>query len=208
MGITIHYRGRLNSPNMIDPLSEEVEDIARSLAWGLHRWEEDLSKPNTARVLRRKDHIEISGHVPLRGLTLFPHRHCEPVSLTFDRRGYLLDAFGMTLVSSGERKPGNIWLSTKTQFSPLEIHITIVQLFHYLKKKYIGNLEVSDDGGYWESGNIQDLERRVDSINRSLDLLESALRAHPLTPAEKETPKKIAEIIEKIIKDKFGGHNG
>jgi hypothetical protein len=208
MGITIHYRGRINSFDLIESLSDEVKDIAQSLGWGMHLWDEDLSKPNTARVIRHENYIEMCGHVPLRGLTLFPHPDCEQLSLTFDRKGHLMDAFGMTLVASGGRRPGEGWLSMKTQFSPLEIHITVVQLLHYLKKRYVGNLEVSDEGGYWESGNAQELKRRTDSISRSLDILEGALRAKPLTPAERETPEKIAEIIEKIIKDKFGGQSG
>lgn len=152
MGITIHYRGRINSFDLIEPLSDEVEDIARSLGWGIHLWHEDLSKPNTARVMRRKDYIEICGHVPLRGLTLFPRPDCEQISLTFDPTGNLTTALGMTLIASGERKSGESWLSVKTQFSPLEIHITIVKLMHYLKKRYVGDLEVHDDGATGKAG--------------------------------------------------------
>jgi len=33
MGITIHYKGKLNTPNLIEPFCEEVQDIARSMEW-------------------------------------------------------------------------------------------------------------------------------------------------------------------------------
>lgn len=31
MGITIHYKGKLNSTDDIDPFCEEMEDIAKSM---------------------------------------------------------------------------------------------------------------------------------------------------------------------------------
>jgi len=205
MGIMIYYRGRINSLDLIGSLSGEVEDIARSLGWATHLWNEDMSKPNTAQARLGKGRIEISGHLPLCGLTLFPHRDCEQLSLTFDCRGNLIDVFGMTLVGSGERKPGELWLSTKTQFSPLETHITIVKLLLYLKKQYIGNLEVHDDGGYWETGDVQELIRRTTLISRSMDILEAALSAQDFEPPRRPSPEEIAEIIERILKEKFGG---
>jgi len=208
MGITIYYRGRINSLDLIGPLSYEMEDIARSLGWGAHLWNEDLSKPNTARIQRRKDNIRIIGHVPLNGITLFPHRDCEQLSLTFDRVGNLTDHFGMTLIAAGEKKSGESWLSTKTQFSPLETHMTIVKIMQYLKKHYVGNLEVHDDGGYWETGDVQELRRRTDLISHSMDILGRALSAQHLKSPATRTPEEIATIIERIFRDKFGGQDG
>jgi len=31
MGLSIHYRGRLKSPDLIGPLSEELEDIGKEI---------------------------------------------------------------------------------------------------------------------------------------------------------------------------------
>ena len=33
MGVTIHYRGKLKSPSLIEPLMEEVADICQSKNW-------------------------------------------------------------------------------------------------------------------------------------------------------------------------------
>ena len=45
------------------------------------------------------------------------------------------------------------WVSVKTQFDSPDTHIWIIGLLKYLKKRYIANLEVRDEGEYWETGN-------------------------------------------------------
>jgi hypothetical protein len=205
MGVTIHYRGTIDDKTMVGKLADEMEDFAHSLDWETERWNEDWSKPNTARISPGKRVVRTVGHAPLHGITLYPHEHCEPLWLTFDPTGSLVNIVGMAMLAQKEGKTDESWTSTKTQFAPIETHIAIVKLLQYVKRRYVANLEVYDDGGYWGSGDVHELQRRIDSINRGLDILESALSAnHSLLSAAKY-PEELAEAIERIIRDKFGG---
>ena len=91
-------------------------------------------------------------------------------------------------------------MSTKTQFAPLETHITIVKLFEFLKKSYIKNMEVYDEGGYWETGDIDELKRRRNSTFRAMDTLEQGLSELPAERTKNKTPEEIADMIEHILR--------
>lgn len=203
MGITIQYRGRINKRENVEKLADELEDFSRQLGWKSKRWDNDWTKPNTTATSYKDGTIHIKGHVPLKGLSLFPHLHCEPFSLTFTPEGWLVDVVGMSLIGSEKTTAETFWMGTKTQFAPLETHITVVKLLEYLKKRYIHNLEVHDDGGYWETGDIDELKCRRDSINRGIDMLEDALSEIPSKNMKDKSPEEIAEMIERIFKS-FG----
>lgn len=204
MGISIHYRGRINDVAMVTSLTDELEDFAQSLGWRTQHWREDWTKPGTERISQREGHIRITGHVPLQGVTLFPHKDCEPLSLTFDPKGYLVEPASMATVAKGKMKPERAWVSIKTQFAPLETHISIIKLLQHLKKRYIASLEVHDEGGYWESGDVRELRRRLDSISRSLEILEAALSTLELDRTKTNSPEELAQMIERILKGKLG----
>ena len=74
------------------------------------------------------------------------------------------------MVSEGEevlvvsmRKPGQekneepFWVSVKTQYAPPSTHITLIKLLFYLKKNYLSNLNVVDEGAFWETGDVNQL---------------------------------------------------
>ena len=50
--------------------------------------------------------------------------------------------------------------STCTQSMPIEIHIALIELLREIEP-YFEHLEVEDEGGYWESGDREALEKRV-----------------------------------------------
>jgi hypothetical protein len=132
MGICIQYRGQLNDINVVDELTDELEDFAGELGWGTYRWDGDWSKPNTAILSHDYGTANITGHAPLRGIDLTPHKNSESVSLTFDPDGHLIDIMGMVFMAEGDQSPENSWVSVKTQFAPIDVHIAIIKLFQYL----------------------------------------------------------------------------
>jgi hypothetical protein len=205
MGISIHYRGRIDKVVLITKLTDELEDFAKSLGWRTRRWKEDFSIRNTARISRERGRIRIVGHAPLQGISLLPHKDCEPLWLTFDPNGYLVDVVTMAMVAQGAMKPEMSWRSTKTQFAPIEVHIGIVKLLQYVRKRYIANLEVDDDGGYWESGNAFELKRRFDSINRALDILQTALSANQSELSGAKSLEELAQMMERLFKKALRG---
>jgi hypothetical protein len=88
MGMTIHYRGQLKSPDSICPLSDELEDIAKSLGWKTQRLDGDLGRENTARLVHTKKGATITGYLPLRGICLSPGKGCEGIDR---KRGTVLN---------------------------------------------------------------------------------------------------------------------
>jgi hypothetical protein len=205
MGISIYYRGRINKMETIATLADELEDFAQSLGWRTQHWKEDFSTPNTARISHERGEIRVVGHAPLQGISLFPHKECEPLWLTFDPNGYLVDVVAMATAAKGEKKPDKSWRSTKTQFAPIEVHIGIVKLLQYVKRRYIANLDVLDDGGYWESGNVIELKRRFNSINHALDILQTALSANHFELSRAKSLEDLVQMMERIFKKELGG---
>ncbi len=204
MGVTIHYRGKIDDTADVSNLADDLEDFANELGWESQRMDEDWSKPNTAAISVEGDTARVTGHAPLKGIMLSPHKHCEPFALTFNSDGYLIGFVGMTLLAEGKTTPEKSVMSTKTQFAPVEVHITIVKLLQYIKKRYISNLEVFDDGDYWETGDINELKRRRGTIERAMDTLEDALSKILRKKVENKSSEDIADLIEKLIRKKFG----
>lgn len=77
MGITIHFKGKLKSSTLIDTFITEVGLYADKAGW-----KKEVSRPDDT----------FNWHEELKGITLFPHAKCEPVSFHFDAEGTFLNA--------------------------------------------------------------------------------------------------------------------
>lgn len=203
MGVTIHYKGTINNLKNIDDLCDEVIDIAKTMGWPWMRLDEDLSKPCTATTQFDGKTIKITGHLPLKGVSFHPHKACEHVDLYFDAQGRLNDPLGMILQHEGKIEERHRYLSVKTQFAPIETHITIVKLLRHLKKRYIPDLEVRDEGGYWETNDAKELQRRIDSINEAMDILQKGLATLKVSNRSALSAEEIADRIEEMLKKQF-----
>lgn len=161
MGVTIHYQGKINDKKTIYKLIEEVEDIAQTESWPYQVLDEDWAVPPTAKLESTSGlaGIQIIGHTGLKGIRFQPHPECEYIWLFFNHAGLLTTPFRIALDAEEnypERKP---WLSTKTGFSSMATHIKVINLFQYLKEKYISDLDLQDESGFWESKNRNHLEK-------------------------------------------------
>jgi hypothetical protein len=98
---------------------------------------------------------------------------CETLVLTFDQHGTL--CFYIP-----EPAPGHYWqekfLSTKTQFAPLDIHISICELLHLIQDRYFHSLRVTDEGEYFETGDPLRLAQNIATLAAAMDNLEAALK--------------------------------
>lgn len=204
MGITIHYRGRIDRIEDVERLSREIEEFAEILEWGVKRWQENWNLPNTASLKKKSDSLQLNGHVPIRGISLFPAPNCEPLCLTFTKEGYLASSMSMVLLADDEIEMDRMWQSTKTQFASVETHISIIKLLKFVKKKYISNLEVHDEGRYWETEDALELQNMFDTIGEAIDSLSDSLNLIPQKELENKTAEEIANFIEDIIRKKFG----
>ena len=197
MGVSIHYRGRLDDIKKFSQLRGEMIDIAAVMGWPYDSLDEDWSVPPDAKL----DGGGITGHLSLKGIGMKPHPDSESLSLYFDSRGNLNSPAGVVLMLEGKLKPEKNWISIKTQFAPLEIHVRVTGLLKYLKKKYISNLEVVDEGEYWETGNIETLKERISSINRVMDRLEAEFSSGSIGDLRGLSADEISLRIERFFRN-------
>ena len=176
MGVTIHYQGKINELSLIDKVTEELNDISEELDWG--------------KLLINDDKLNI------KGILILPPPECEPLSFLFDKTtGVLQHSILLSADDMGEDhyKYNNV----KTQFAPIHVHITIIKLLKYLKKNYINDIIVTDEGEYWETEDVELLQSKFDLLKEMIDVVASAFNKTEKIPGE--SPESLAERIEKIL---------
>lgn len=184
MGVTIHYQGQLNHLEDLSKLVEELSDIARSMNWKF------------TQINRDDDNLEFEG------IVLRPTEKCESISFLFDREGHLRNIADLVTEQFEADPRLSYYICVKTQFAKIETHLWIVGLFRYLKKKYISNLEVTDEGEYWETGNIETLRAKREFLDRKINQLAGALSKVTEVPDDIDgLVKKIEETFREMEKD-------
>ena len=183
MGITIHFKGKLNTPDLTTSFLEEVEDIAKSMEWNYTVFPES------------KD-----GKPAPKGLFIQPHPNSEFLQFMVDTKGHFRNA--VMLEYFEENKDSTFYNSIKTQFAPIEIHIAIIKLLKYLKQKYISNIEVWDEGDYWQTGDTKLLHEKFEFLNNKLNEFESILNS--IEFEKNDTAQSVADKIEQVLKRRLG----
>lgn len=89
----------------------------------------------------------------------------------------------------------------KTQFAPPDIHISIVKLLRFLQKKYIPDLQVIDEGEYWETGDRDLLIEKMRFLQNKLDQVEQALSTINPDHARLFSPDQLAQLIENKLQN-------
>ena len=205
MGVTIHYRGRLNDVGQIDALCDELADIAKAMGWQTMRRDDDWDRPADARLRYTPEGASIEGHLGLKGIQLTPTEDAESLPFFFDAEGNLRSPMTMVLLLDGTLEPGQAWVSVKTQFASAELHVWIVGLLKYLNKRYLSDLEVSDEGRYWETGDVRILKEKMDFLGRKIDQLSSDLSSGRWGDFSELSVDQIADSIELWFHENEGG---
>ena len=184
MGIKINYFGKLNEPGLAGKIIRELEDISNEMDWEYT-------------VINEEPNI-------IGGIVITPHPKSEPFSFIFDLNGFTLSIMD---ISPGETEVNTEqinYVSVKTQYTPVEIHIAMIKLLKYLKKKYINDLEVMDEGCYWETGDKELLINKISFLNEMMDKIADVLDN---IKVDKNEPKEsIIEKIENVLKERFGNN--
>jgi hypothetical protein len=180
MGLSIHYQGGIDRIEDIPKLVEELEDIAESMGWMSQKINDNESDPN------------------FRGIIVNPKGKCEPLCFLFDRAGKLRGL--MDLISDQvEPTKYSYYNSTKTQFVEVETHVWIIGLLSYLKKHYLSDLSVTDEGEYWETENLDTLKKKKNFLQSKIDQLGEAMKTAEPLPEDATVDELIAKI-EAMIK--------
>ena len=180
MGLSIHYSGQINHVQQIKEFVEELTDIAEAMDWMVQPINEDEADP------------------AFRGLIVNPKGECEPLCFIFDRAGRLRPLMDL-ITEPEEPHQYSFSTSTKTQYAAIETHVWIIGLLRYLKRRYIEDLEVSDEGEYWDDEDLDKLREKRQFLQNMISQMGAGLsEAEPLPKdASLET---IIERIESIAK--------
>ena len=179
MGVTIHYKGKLNSADELDSFCEEMEDITKSMGWKYSAF-----------------NFNENDKEPLKGLIIRPHEKSEPLPFMIDKKGFLRNPF-LLEISKGDDE--YTWFNhIKTQFAPVDVHVAVIKLLKYIQQKYISNLDVYDEGEYWQTGDEKILKRKIDFLNSVMDQLEDVLNTIEIK--EGSSAESIADKIEEVLK--------
>lgn len=139
----------------------------------------------------------------IRGVILDLAPGQESTSLLLSREGWLLGLVDLEDAEAGQLTEPP-WCFTKTQFGPVEGHVTLVEMFRALKRDFLPGLEVSDEGGYWETGDLAELTRRRSFLQEAITRMAEGLQRHGLTPEAAEDPEILLTRIEQIAAQVHG----
>ena len=177
MGLSIHYSGAFNPNACLSAMIEEVKDIAELYKWKYFVFEQVFPSNGISKNEYTDD---------IYGICFTPPE-CETVWLSFLSNGRIsspshLDFFGKK--ENQEEQPYLYMISTKTQYAGIEIHKLIIHLFKYLEGKYLQDLNVTDEGHYWETGDEKLLEDTFKEYTQLIDHFTSSIEIFPMNPGE------------------------
>jgi hypothetical protein len=141
MGVTIHFEGQLSSSGNFDKLITVAKNFAEH-----NHWEYFMFKENHKLLERVKDEKDWNYEGPTKGLQLQLDLNCDPLILEFDENLYVQEF-------------------CKTQFADTSVHIFVIDLLRQIEP-YFDNLIVEDEGEYWETSDVNLLQRHIDNCNR------------------------------------------
>jgi len=203
MGITIAYKGTLNNPELVEPLCEELSEIAREMNFEYQILDEDYTLPHTAYFDRSGPGVQIKGHLPLKGISISLHPGSEALSLYFDRHGKIRNLVNM--VSEGDdNAPENEFDFIKTQYAPAEVHMIVIKLLRYIKLVYSADLTVEDEGAYWETNDEIILHEKREFLRKKIDEVKHALVNGNIDLKTDDAEDSLVDKIEKILTEKYG----
>jgi hypothetical protein len=181
MGITIAYRGRLADLTNIEDFEDRLLDFALEVGGMAQIWRSQAD--DSMRMVR--------GVI----LNLAPGQ--ESTSLLVSPEGWLI---GLTDIKDAElgRLKDPPWCFVKTQFGPVEGHVALVEMFSALKREFLPDLEVRDEGGYWETRDFAELTRRCSFLQKAIDGLAKGLQRHGLSREAAEDPEIVLRRIERV----------
>ena len=182
MGITIYFKGKLNNPDHAAPIVQELEEIAGEMEWKYNIIKEDTDY--------------------FKGIAINPHAKSEPISFLFDKNGNTKDFRTLGLRKHKETMSEDNFVRIKTQYAPIDVHIAIIKLLKYLKKKYINDLRVIDDGCYWETEDKELLAQKISFLNEMMDKVANVLNTIKIE--KNESKESIIEKIENALRVRFG----
>jgi hypothetical protein len=182
MGMSIAYRGTLADISRVEDFEDRLLDLALDVGGMAQIW---------------RSHSDSDPKRVVRGVILDLVPGQESTSMLVSPKGWLL---GLTDIENEEagRLMEPPWCITKTQFGSIEGHVMVVELLSAVRREFLPDLEVSDEGGYWETRDLAELARRRSLNQEAIDDLAQGLRRSGLSQEAAEDPEILIRRIERI----------
>jgi hypothetical protein len=179
MGAPLRFRGTFQDPARVETFEDRIVELALECEGYARIWR-SASKTKPDRVIR--------------GVLLNLAPGLDTVSLLLSPEGWLLPMHAVEEAEEG-RLPGRPWVSVQTRFAPLQAHVMLVALLETLKKEFVPDLEVDDEGGYWAT-------RDLEALRRARGDVEAPGSVPPpprVSPEIREDPGFLAERIGRLV---------
>ncbi len=123
----------------------------------------------------------------------------ETTSLLISPEGWLIGLIDIEDAENGKLAEPP-WCFVKTQFGSLEGHVAVVEMFRALKAEFFPDLEVSDEGGYWEKGDLRELAQKREFLQSAIKMLGEGLEQFGLSAEAAEDPEIVVARIARVAK--------
>jgi hypothetical protein len=204
MGLTIHYSARLKSMDLLPQFIQEVADICQSIGWEYDEVDKIVKMKEDVTFTPPLDNNK---NIHLKGIMFHPP-NCESVIFTFLSSGWTSSYIHLLGAKQYQRIDNEplfkgfpklvYMMHTKTQRGGADVHIAIIKLFKYLEKKYFAEINVSDEGRYWETMDVQILKERFDHYTDLINSVKGALEKDGWTVTHEPFPltKKMDDLLD------------
>ncbi len=201
MGITIFAQGKISRIEDIPRLIDDLKAVAEEHKWKYHIIDDDFEIQPNATLTPRDPGVRgaaIEGTLGLKGIVLNVASGAEPLSILFDRSGVLTDMFQQ--ISWIETNGRNERFSAcKTQSGSIDSHINIVEILDLVKRKYIADLTIHDEGAYWETRDRRILAEKRILLGHYLRHAEKVISSIEPTGNDDQDPEALARRIEEAL---------
>lgn len=200
MSITIFASGKIARIENIATLIDDLKKVAEKSGWQYRIIDDGFAtQPNA--VLTRSDpgpaSAKIEGSLGLKGIILTIEPGVERLPILFDRSGVLTDM--MQQLSWISDRQNERFTSCKTQFGSIDSHIRIIEVFDLLKKKYMADLAVTDEGDYWQCRDPRILAEKRIRLGQCMRHVESVIKSIEMTGNDTRDEESIASRIEEAL---------
>jgi hypothetical protein len=182
MGITIHYQGTIDDLSQVETMEDRLLDLIFSLGGRATIWR-SFAAHDSARVIRGLL-VQMAPGQDSFSLLVSPEGHLTPLSQIKEAEEAPFDEPPCCFV--------------KTQFGSLQGHIAIAHLLDALRQRFISNLQVTDEGGYYENRDVQRLSHQMKIVQNAIQSMAEGLRQYGLSSEASEDPGILATRIERI----------
>ena len=184
MGIAIFYRGSLGDLDRVEDFEDRALDLALELGGQARIWR--TSSDNDPRRM-------------VRGVVLNLYPGQETTSLLIAPEGWLINLCEIEEAEKGQLA-GPPWCCVKTQFGPIEGHVALVEMLAALKQEFLLDLEVRDEGEYWETRDLARLTTKIGYVQAAIDGLAEGLNRYGLNHEAAEDQEILVARIERIAR--------